>query len=684
MMKGGKNSGMNKGKLALALIMTLISPFSFSQPRLGRFSQVISQEEGYIWNIHYAVYVERGFKVFAILPQRGDDAFGKSLYAGFLTLLINDQYLYALFPQPKDGTEIIEADENHIIVAKSASTADFKAKTFCELWIGYPYLRFWAEIEPKRNLHIQYVLTGYPWANMNAPSNWILPHKEIKEIKEGFILAPGNKLEKGYVAFHSSEPATYLLLFTHQPLSIFRNDSEIRISFSDSLQPGGKYTLPSIYYAILPSDYKAIKDELMEKLWHSCFSPPLSIETKFGKDSKGAFLQYQAIFRKERGDFPVNPLKILPIPPTLSELAKPSFTIPSLLGDVGYIEGERERIYLPIPPNINSLTAKFPPLPREKQEIVENYLREILRHQNPNGTFSFSRGRPFYDGLTASALVQLYPILPSPLKENVEEAVRRCLDYWWGRLEGDDKSGIYWFPEPPPSIPQVDYPEITSTLLYPTAAYVQLVDRKYISQIIDKAFQLAKTLPSAYDWTGSAYAFPGPNYLHIIVESTVGGYLTYASLYHIFNMAGRKDLADELFARASFAFRAMELYRHRREYREDEIVSEIKWDSLKIKIAVPWDYTMFTWFSFVPLWWLPKEDVYNLWNTLEREKWWKYYERSPQRAYDYAHLIAIHRFKKEDWRKYLAEFEDKPFSYDFFDYTPVFAVIAYPWLAISN
>jgi hypothetical protein len=266
----------------------------------------------------------------------------------------------------------------------------------------------------------------------------------------------------------------------------------------------------------------------------------------------------------------------------------------------------------------------------------------------------------------------------------VAGAVRRCLEYWWGRLERDDKSGIYWFPEPPPSIPQVDYPEITSTLLYPTAAYIQLVDNKYLSQIIDKAIQLRKTLPSAYDWTGSAYAFPGPDYLHIIVESTVGGYLAYASLYHIFNMAGRKDLADELFARASFAFRAMELYRHRNEYGEDEIVSEIKWESFKIKIEIPWDYTMYTWFSFIPLWWLPKEDIYNLWNTLEREKWWRYYEKSLQRAYDYADLIAIHRFKKKDWRKYFAEFKDKPFSYDYFDSTPVFAVIAYPWLALSN
>jgi hypothetical protein len=675
---------MIKKNLSLILALSLFSSLSFPELKLGRFSQVISQREGYIWNIHYAVYVERGFKVFAILPQRGDDAFGKSLYAGFLTLLIDDQYLYPLFSDPKDGTEIIEADENHIIVAKSASTPDLNAKTFCEIWIGYPYLRFWAEIEPKRNLHIQYVLTGYPWAELTAPSNWILPNGEIKEVKEGYILAPGENREKSYIAFHSSEPATFLFFFTRPPLSIFKNESEIRISFSNSLQPGRKYNLPPLYYAVLPSAYEAIKNELLEKLWRSCFSPPETIETKFGKDDKGAFVQYQAFFKKEKGDFPVNPLKILPIPPTLNELAKPSFTIPSLLGDVEYIEGEKSRIYLPIPPNLNSLTVKFPPLPKEKQEIVENNLKEILRNQNPDGTFSFSRGRPFYDGLTASALVQLYPILSSPLKEDVAKAVRKCLDYWWGRFEKDDKSFIYWFPEPPPSIPQVDYPEITSTLLYPTAAYAQLVDRKYISQILDKAVQLTKTLPSAYDWTGSAYAFPGPDYLHIIVESTVGGYLAYASLYHIFNMAGRKDLADELFARASFAFRAMELYRHRNEYGEDEIVSEIKWDSFKIKIEIPWDYTMYTWFSFIPLWWLPKEDIYNLWNTLEREKWWRYYEKSSQRAYDYADLIAIHRFKKDDWRKYLAEFEDKPFAYDYFDSTPVFAVIAYPWLALPN
>lgn len=664
----------------LCIFLIFLCPFSFGDVNLGRFSQVISQREGYIWNIHYAIYVERGFKVFAILPQREGEQFGKSLYAGFFTLLIDDQYLFPQFPDPKEGTEIVKSEENHFIVAKSASTDAYFAKTFCEVWIGYPYIRFWAEIEPKKDLRVQYALTGYPWAEMTAPSFWKLPSQAEKEIREGYVLPPQERIDKGYVLFWSREPSTFAFFFTQLPRFIYKNEMEIRVSFSDTLKPGNKYILPPLYYAVLPVLWNTIEEKTIEKFWRSCFAPPDRIHTLYGKDSKGPYIGYRLTFREEPREFNLSSLKLVSVPPTLTNLFQPSFTIPSLLGDVGYVESDELKISLPIPPNLYTLTKDFAPLPKEWRELVEKYLREILAHQGEDGTFSFSRGRPFYDGLTASALVQLYPLLSSPLKKEVAEAVKRCLDHWWGKFEKDEKMGIYWFPEPPPSLPQVDYPEITSTLLYPTSAYGRLVDVKYIDKILDKAKLLLDSLKPAYDWTGSAFAFPGPDYFHIIVEATVGGYLTYASLYHIYEMAGKRDITPELEARAAFAFQAMSLYRHKPEYGSEGIVSEIRWDSLKTKIEIPWDYTMYTWFSFIPLWWLPKDDVYNLWNVLENERWWRYYEKSAQRAYDYAHLIAIHRFKKEDWQKYLKEFADKPFAYDYFDSTPVFAVIAYPWL----
>ncbi len=666
--------------ISLCVFPLLLSSLGRGEVRLGRFSQPLSQREGFIWNLHYGVYVERGFKVFAILPKKEGEQFGKSLYAGFLTLLIDDQYLFNQFPDPKEGTEIVRSEDNHIIIAKSTSNDDYSLKTFCEVWIGYPYLRFWVEIEPKKELKVQYVLTGYPWADMTAPSLWKLPFKDEKGIKEGYILAPDERLGKGYVLFRSQEPLTFAFFFTQIPRFIYKNEGEIRISFADALEPGEKYTLPPLYYAVLPLPLENVEEEILEKLWRSCCAPPDKIETFYGKDDKGPFIEYRLTFKEEPRQVNLTSLKLIAVPPTLSHLAEPSFSIPSLLGDVGYVEGDDLKFSLPTPPNLHNLKEDFAPLPPEWREIVEKHLRDILAQQKGEGTFAFSRGRPFYDGLTASALVQLYPILSSPLKEEVALAVKRCLDHWWGKLERDEKTNIYWFPEPPPSLPQVDYPEITSTLLYPTAAYGKLVDERYINSIVDKAKLLLQSLPTAYDWTGSAYAFPGPDYFHIIVESTVGGYLAYASLYHIFDMAGRRDITPELEARAAFAFQAMNLYRHKPAYGSEDIVSEIRWDSLKTKIEIPWDYTMYTWFSFIPLWWLPKEDIYNLWNVLEKEKWWRYYEKSTQRAYDYADIISIHRFKKENWRRYLGEFADKPFAYDYFDATPVFAVIAYPWL----
>ncbi|MBC7327200.1 hypothetical protein H5T87_03675 [bacterium] len=662
----------------------LLSTLLRSEIELGRFSQVLAKKEGYLWNIHYSVYVERGFKVFAIVPKRENDQFGKSVYAGFLTLLIDDQYLFTQFLNPEDGTEILSHNDNHIIVAKSASNENFSLKTYCEVWIGYPYLRFWAEIEPKKQMKVQYVLAGYPWAGMTAPAYFKLHGKEEQEIKEGFILQNKEELRNGYVLFHSQEPVTYLFFFTIPPKSIYKNESEIRIAFTDTLNPGQKYVLPPIYYAILPIPPDELKQEVITKLQRSICSPPGKSTTLYGIDNNGPYIEYRSTFREEPSQLNLASLKLIQIPPTLTDIVKADFYIPSLFGDVGYIEGDSIRIHLPQPPNLSKLTINFPSLPDTEMRTIEKHLQDILSHQNPDGTFTFSRGRPFYDGLTASALIQLYPILKSPLKERVAQAVRKCLDHWWDKLERDEKTGIYWFPEPPPSIPQVDYPEITSTLLYPTAAYIKLVDESYIVRILGKAKLIAKTLPPAYDWTGSAYAFPGPDFFHIIVESTVGGYLSYACLYHLFNMAGEKELSTEFLARASFAFKAMAIYKHKPEYGEDNIVSEIKWDSFKIKIEIPWDYTMYTWFSFVPLWWLPKEDIYNLWNILQKQEWWRYYEKSAQRAYDYADLIAIHRFKKEDWRKYFKEFADKPFAYDYFDATPVFTVIAYPWLKVKE
>lgn len=656
---------------------------------LGHFSQVPERGEGFIWNLHYSVHVERGFKVFATLPRLNKEGnFGESEYDGFWTLLINgEEFVYAHFKELKEGTQIIKSEENHIIVAKRASTDRYKATLFLESWLGYPYLRIWAEIEPKTNLRVEYVLTGYEWVNEPAPDKWVLPLKGGTVQRSGDIDLNGEELSRGWVLFWSKPYYVNAFLFSQPPLYIKRDERSIHISFSQELLPSKRYVLPSVWQVVLPfslTEGEQMEPSFMDPIWRSALANPTEISTHFGEDKEGPVVAYKTSFSPLPNSFGVEPYPLIPVPPTLLPLIKPRLSLPSYLGNIGYVEGNSLLVHLPLPPNFLLLNVDFPPL-GEYKELVEGYVEKILSAQNPDGTFSFSLGRPFYDGLTISALVQVYPILSSSLKERTRKAIRMCLEHWWGQVKRDDKWGIYYFPEPPPALPLIDYPEITSTLLYPTASYIHLIDKSFLSKIIDKAILFIKSLPKAYDWTGSAYANPGPDYIHIIVESTIGGYLAYASLYHIMKLAGKSEYLPELKARAAFAFQSMLLYKHLPIYGEDGIVSEIMGGSIKIRIEVPWDYTMYTWFSFIPLHYLPSQDVYNLWHVLEKEEWWLYYERSPQRAYDYAHLIALHRFSnKEEVKSYLKYFADKPFSYEHFDYTPVFAVVAYPWLAVRE
>ncbi len=665
---------------------------------LGHFSQVPEKGEGFIWNLHYSVYVERGFKVFAILPRLNKEGnFGESEYDGFWTLLIDGaEFLYPHFKEPKEGTQIIKSGENHIIVAKRASTDRYEATLLLEAWLGYPYLRIWAEVKPKTTLRVEYVLTGYEWVNEPAPDNWELPLKGgIVQKRSKGIIVRGGELSKGWVLFWSKPYYANALLFSQPPLHIERDERGIRISFSQELLPSKRYVLPSVWQVVLPlsSSFdeaadlpKQVDPSFMDLIWRSALANPKEISTHFGEDKKGTFVAYKASFSPLPNSFGVKPYPLIPVPPTLLPFIKPHLSLPSYLGDIGYVEGNSLLVHLPLPPNFLRLNVDFPPL-GEYKELVERYVEEILSAQNADGTFSFCLGRPFYDGLTLSVLVQIYPILSPSLKERTKKAIQMCLEHWWGRIKRDTKWGIYYFPEPPPALPLIDYPEITSTLLYPTASYLHLIDRSYLSKILNKAILFVKSLPKAYDWTGSAYANPGPDYIHIIVESTIGGYLAYASLYHILKLAKREEYLPELKARAAFAFQSMLLYKHFPIYGEDGIASEIKGDGVKIKIEIPWDYTMFTWFSFIPIHYLPSQDVYNLWHVLEKEKWWLYYERSPQRAYDYAHLIALHRFRNksgEEVKSYLMYFADKPFTYENFDCVPVFAAIAYPWLGVRE
>jgi hypothetical protein len=244
----------------------------------------------------------------------------------------------------------------------------------------------------------------------------------------------------------------------------------------------------------------------------------------------------------------------------------------------------------------------------------------------------------------------------------------------------DARTGVVVFPEPVMPSAVVDYPEISSTLLYPTAAYAQLVDRNYARQIWPKVARLAATVGRAYDITGSAYAHAGPEYVHVLTESTVGGYLCYASLFHLARLAGEGEAAKAFRARACWAFAAMDLYRWREEYGKGGILSQIFGHGLYVEPQLAWDYTMFTWFSWCPLWSLPAGDPYHVFEVLEQQRWWLYWRDSRQLAYDWSHFMAFVRFGEP--AKGLAHWDEilthEP-TFDNFDTIALYRPLARAW-----
>jgi len=259
--------------------------------------------------------------------------------------------------------------------------------------------------------------------------------------------------------------------------------------------------------------------------------------------------------------------------------------------------------------------------------------------------------------------------------------VRKTLDLWWEHLFLDGETGLWYFPEPVPCYPVIDFPEISGTVLWPTVQYAALVDAEYPRQIARQIRNIARTLPMAFDWTGAAYAYPGPEYTHIITESVMGGFVACCALNRLATMIGDTDLADEYAARAAFAREARDLLRWPDAYGETGIVSELRPGEIRTGIEAAWDYTMYTWFSYVPAFSLLEDDVYGVWRNLQAAEWWTYSERRQQRCYDFAHLMAVARYQsREEALEKLKALEDKPFSYEHFDGTPVYALMAYPWL----
>jgi hypothetical protein len=481
-------------------------------------------------------------------------------------------------------------------------------------------------------LTVEWLITGYEWVKQPPPTHW-----EWWGPSGGTLLHVGSDghlpLPAGtgfLLAWNEGQPYTLALLPAARPERVTIRPDGIVLRFAAGR--GSRGALPDLYAGVLD----AHPTDALLNLLPALARPAQELVTEVGWAGEKPVVRFR---------FAGNGAGLLiPVPPPFSAKVRGLARQEGSLGPIVFARGPQVEVPLALPPNLDLLTKDFPPLPAAEQAAIESDARSILAYQKEDGQFTFSLGRPFYDGQTAGVLIQLAPLVAEPLRGQIAAAVRQTLDYWWGRLETDARTGVVVFPEPVMPSAVVDYPEISSTVLYPTAAYAQLIDPAYAKQIWPKVASLAATVGRAYDITGTAYAHAGPEYVHVLTESTVGGYLAYASLYHLARLAGETEAARDFRARACWAFTAMDLYRWREEYGKGGILSQIFGHGMYVEPQLAWDYTMFTWFSWCPLWSLPPGDPYHVFEVLEQQRWWLYWRDSRQLAYDWSHFTAFVRF----------------------------------------
>jgi len=642
---------------------------------LGRFAQPSLTGTGTMSNFGHDVVVERGFKLLYLAPRREGEIWGVPTFAGFFTVLLEGRVPAYDLLDPRHcerGTAVLLAAPTLGKYAKDYDYQGGRVRVTCGYGLGQPLVHLRAQATAgRRPLTVEWLLGGFSWAGQRVPTHWEWwsrgRHLPLQPDARGVLALPPSP---GYLlAWDDRQGHTLALLPGSRPAQVRLTRQGAVMRFAGSqVPPGRTSSLPDLWAGV----FEAHPSEHLLAILPALATPPGELDNAVGWEGDRPFVEFRWLAGMHSD--------LIPVPPPFSRGIEHEAVLPTPLGEVAYVRAPRIRIPLALPPRLECLVEPFPALPPPEQEAVAADVRAILGQQQEDGQFRFSLGRPFYDGQVAGVLVQLAPLLEEPLRAQVQAAVRRTLDYWWGRLRYDQRTGVWHLPEPSLGPAVVDYPEISSTLLYPTAAYARLVDPGYARQVWPQARKLAGTVGKAYDLTGSAWAHAGPEYVHILTESTVGGYLAYASLYHLASLAGETQAAQAYRARAAWAYAAMELYRWQPEYGRGGILSQVFGHGMYVEPVLAWDYTMFTWFSWCPLWSLPRDDRYHVWEVLRQQRWWEYYHGSRQLAYDFSHFMALVRFgDAAEGLAHWGEILEHPPSYDNFDTVALYRPLARAW-----
>ena len=673
---------MRKLIVGLALLFSL-STVAFAEYPLGAFAHFAKYPEGGVTNGLFSAYVERGVKLEAFLPRpAGDGTIGAGGFAGFFTLNIGGKPAYQSVVNVGDGTRTLACDEWHTVVAKEGRGW---TETM-EVSQGYPFMWLTADVDEAPAAGIEFLAIGWDWAGLKPPdeAELILDLNNTTPTKvklgEGTtdILPPGRMLGWPLILLKLGDAPYRLALVPSVAPNLVQlrgGDLAVRLPHQN-----GKAFMAA---GVVPAAWSYAE---VQRLLPIAFARPTSRKMEFGSAGGKPTVTIKTTAEAIPNSWAIKGQETTIVPPVLADGAAAgapadALRLPTILGDVAFVPGKEFTATLEPVARISDIEAPAAKMKPEWQAKMNAYAAAVCDHLRGQGGFTSSGGRTFYDGLTCSGLMSVRPYLTPENRKRVDEAVGRTLDLWWEGLRQDGETGIWNFPEPVPGKPIIDYPEISATVLWPTVQYAAAVKPEYAKSLLPKLAKLAPSMARAYDWNGAAYAYPGIEFTHIITESVIGGFVAWCAMNRLATIAGEPKLAAEYEARAALAKESMKLLLWRKEDPAGGIVSEVYQGRIKTKITDAWCYTMYTWFTYVPAFELPKDDRYNVWNTLEREKWWLYSEQSHQRVYDFAHAMAIARtFGVPAALEKLPIYEDRPFNYDSFDGTPVYALMAYPWL----
>jgi hypothetical protein len=511
---------------------------------------------------------------------------------------------------------------------------------------------------------------GWTWAERKAPSAWLVDGRAVDRGEGTVLQVPAGGRVLAFRDVHG--PFTGVLVFTQPSQRAWVNDDGLFWLWGRA--GGAPVELPVVAYALVPA---ALSPEEVAALADAVSEPPAGVSSGAVAGERPAWA-----VRVERG-------RSAPVPPALAPLfadQKAAVSVPSVAGPLLLLPGRECRTELPVPPELERPLPAFDRgVGAGEKALVARHVEEVLAHRAPDSRFTFSEGRTFYDGFVCAALSQVLPLLERPLRGTTAQAVGECLDTLCDHHVRSRAYGLLVPPEQPAFIESaVDYPEITSCLLYGMLAYALNVDRDYPKRWAELLATHVRQIAEMSSLCGVAYAAAEPTRLHVIAESAVGGYLAWASLYHLGRLTSA-PWTGEARARAALAWSSYrQLFRWRPEFGETGVVNGWADWCAQVKTPEPWAFVQTCWFSFIPLIPYEHEDRYGLWRSLRAQPWWRYTAGPPptQRGYDFANALALARAGypeevKAHWREVL----DRPFSWETFDYTPVLALAAIPQLA---